>query len=369
MPTLLLLWGGIAAILSFGLSLFLGKWARKRNLAMAPPRKRDLHQKPIPRLGGLAIVKAFLAVLIILIIIFKDTGPVAFGFPYKVLGVSVDKRLLGIILATILLSAVMLRDDLKGVRPFWKLLTQIGAALILIAAGVGITYLNNPFGLTINLDTIKIPVQIGGSVYHLVLWADLLLVLWVVLLTNATNFIDGLDGLAASISMVAGVILILLSLKVGQTATALLSGILTGAIIGFLPFNLPPAKMFLGDTGSMFLGLMLAVLTVISGGKFATVLLVFGLVIIDAIYVVVKRIIAGKNPFTTPDKSHLHHRFLAAGLSPVATLIIIVLVSLAFGLAGLLLYGKIKIIMIGVLAIGSLAMFIALDKSKVRIKS
>jgi len=238
-------------------------------------------------------------------------------------------------------------------------------------AGVGITYLNNPFGLTINLDSIKIPLQFNSEIYHFILWADLFLIAWVVLLTNATNFIDGLDGLAGTLSFIAAIILIFLSLKIGQGATALLAAVFAGAIIGFLPFNLPHSlpqvKLFLGDTGSQFLGLMLAILTVISGGKLATVLLVFGLVIINSLYVVAKRIARGKNPFTTADRTHLHHRFLQAGFSQISTLIIISGASLLFGLSGLLLEGKIKILMIGVLTVFSLGLFAILDlKSQIK---
>jgi UDP-GlcNAc:undecaprenyl-phosphate GlcNAc-1-phosphate transferase len=151
-----------------------------------------------------------------------------------------------------------------------------------------------------------------------------------------------------------------------------MTAVFAGAIIGFIPLNLPlnaprslggggAAKIFLGDTGSMFLGLMLAILTVISGGKLATVLLVFGLVIIDALYVILKRILRGKNPLTTPDQSHLHHRFLRAGFTPAMSLILITLLSLSFGLAGLLTSGKLKIILIVILALFSILLFLLLD--------
>ena len=359
-------WAALAAIISFTLSWQLRKYAIRRKLAI-PPRERDVHNRPTPRLGGVAVVGAFLLVMI-LIAAFGGKSATDFGFPFAILGVSIDKRLLGILIATVFISLVMLRDDLKGVPAFWKFIAQIATGLILVVTGVGITYLNNPFGLTINLESIRIPVQIGANVYHLVLWADLLLLAWVGLLMNATNFIDGLDGLAATLSVVSGSILVALSLNVSQSATALLAAVFVGAVIGFLPFNLPAgrqacptAKMFLGDTGAMFLGLMLAVLTLITGGKLATLLLVFGLVILDALYVVAKRVAQGRNPFTTADQTHLHHRFLRAGFSPASTLIFITLYSLAFGLAGLLTSGKLKIELIGVLAALSIALFVYLD--------
>lgn len=352
-------WAVLAAIISFTLSWQLRQYAIRRKLAI-PPRERDVHNRPTPRLGGVAVVGAFLLVMI-LIAAFGGKSATDFGFPFAILGVSIDKRLLGILIATVFISLVMLRDDLKGVPAFWKFTAQVVTGLILVVTGVGITYLNNPFGLTINLESIRIPLQIGANVYHLVLWADLLLLAWVGLLMNATNFIDGLDGLAATLSVVSGSILVALSLNVSQSATALLAAVFVGAVIGFLPFNLPPAKMFLGDTGAMFLGLMLAVLTLITGGKLATLLLVFGLVILDALYVVAKRVAKGQNPFTTADQTHLHHRFLRAGFSPASTLIFITLYSLAFGLAGLLTSGKLKIELIAVLAALSIALFVYLD--------
>ena len=357
---MLLFWGILAAVLSFALTWWLKSYSLKRKITLAPLRDRDQHRIPTPRIGGAAIVASFLLVMVLIAIVLPVSAT-DFGFPFSILGISIDKRLLGILIATVFLSVVMLFDDLKGVPAYLKLASQIISAVILIGAGIGIIYLNNPFGLVIALDTVKIPFMIGASIYHFFLWADLLFILWVVIMTNATNFIDGLDGLAGSISLIAAVILIFLSLKVNQPATALMAAVFAGAIAGFLPLNLPRAKIFLGDTGSMFLGLMLAVLTVISGGKLATVLLVFGLVILDAIYVILKRIFRGKNPLTNPDQSHLHHRFLRAGFSPASTLIIISVISLLFGLAGLVSGGQIKIYLIGVLTILSLLLFIALD--------
>jgi UDP-GlcNAc:undecaprenyl-phosphate GlcNAc-1-phosphate transferase len=358
---MVIFWGALATIISFLLTWLIKNWALKNKVGLAGPRERDLHTKPTPRLGGLAIVGAFLLVGIILVALYADTGPVDFGFPYKTLGVAIDKRFLGILLATVFISIVMLVDDIKGVKPSYKLLSQIIAAFILILTGVGLVYFNNPFGNTIYLDSVKLPVQIGSDVFNLVIWADIILILWVVLLTNATNFIDGLDGLATTLGLIAFVILGILSYTVGQTATAVLSAITAGALIGFLPFNLPPAKMFLGDVGSMFIGLMLAVVSVISGGKLAALLMVFALVILNAIYVIARRIIKRQNPFTTPDQSHLHHRLLRLGLSPQATLFVLVVCSTVFGLIALLSYGQIKFYLLCLLSIIAFCGFFYLD--------
>lgn len=350
----------ISAVLSALLTYFSYRLATKHKLAMQKPRARDLHTKPISRLGGIAIVVSFLLVMIGFAL-FAQKSITDFGFPYEIFGFSIDKRLLGMLLASIFLSVVMLFDDLRGLPAYLKFLSQIAAALILILTGVGITYLNNPFGLAINLDTISLPVRIGTDVFHFVLWADLLFIAWVILLTNATNFIDGLDGLAGSLTLTASVILAIMSFQMGQGATATLALVFAGAIFGFLFFNLPPAKIFLGDTGSMFLGLILATLTFITGGKLATVFLVFSLVIIDAIYVIAKRLLKRQNPFTTSDQSHLHHRFIKAGLSQQATLLIVILFSLAFGLSALYLEPKLKIVSLVALSVLTVLMFISLD--------
>lgn len=369
---MIFLWLAIAAIVSSIASFAFFRWSQKTGLGQQEPRSRDAHKKPTARIGGFGIVGTFLILMVAVIILFGDRSWGDFGFPYKIFSVAADKRLLGILLATIVLSIIMVYDDLKGASAPIKLFFQIFSAVILIFAGVGLVYLNNPFGNTIYLDAVKIPLQIGVSTYHLVAWADLFFVLWVLMLTNATNFIDGLDGLAAILSLISISIIGVLSYSMGQMSTALMCAILSGAIIGFLPLNLPVggrAKMFLGDTGAMFLGLMLAILTVISGGKLATVLLVFGLAILDALYVIAKRLIRGKNPLTTADQSHLHHRFIRAGFSKLSTLGIITGFSLLFGLSGLMFTGRIKIYLIGILVIAAITMFYILDKKAQNSKS
>jgi len=362
------LWGILAAVISFALCLWTRNLALKKKLALAEIRDRDIHAKPIPRLGGVAIVLTFLVVMIA-IAFFAPKSWTDFGFPFAVLGVPIDKRLLGILLATVFISAVMLKDDLKGVPAYGKFLAQIFAGLILVFAGIGIVSLNNPFGNTIFLDSIKWPIKIGADTYHIVFWADLLLLIWVGLLMNATNFIDGLDGLAGGLGFIAAIILAFVSLREHQAATALMAAIFAGSIGGFLLLNVPPAKIFLGDVGSMFIGLMLAALTLISGGKLATLLLVFGLVILDALYVIARRLIRGKNPMTTPDQTHIHHRFLRAGISATSTLILLLGFSVIFGLIGLIFVGRLKLILLAVMAVISVGMFVVLDlKARTKLK-
>lgn len=349
----LLLAGGVSALLTVVVKNF----AHKKGW-VAAPRPRDIHQKPVPRLGGVAIFLSFLLIVILYNIISPGRFDF-FGFPYAFLGWHIDKRLFGILVAGLFLVATMVWDDIRGLRPWQKLLAQIITALIVIFFGIGINYLNNPFGLTIYLDQIKIPLTIAGVTYHFVLWADLLLIFWLVLMMNAVNFIDGIDGLASGVGGLAALVILILSLAplVNQPATALVAAIVLGAILGFLPFNFYPAKIFLGDSGAMFLGFILAVLSFIGGGKLATVFLVAGIAIVDGILVVLGRIFARRSPILA-DKSHIHHRFLKAGFSPRQTVIILWFISLLFGIIALEAGPKFKVLAAG--GLGALVVILAI---------
>jgi UDP-GlcNAc:undecaprenyl-phosphate GlcNAc-1-phosphate transferase len=315
-----------AAGISFVLTYAATKIGFKYGL-VSKPRARDIHKKPVPRIGGLAIFGSFLIVTLFCFLILKDKD---FGF-VKILGM--DRHLLGILAGGTAIAVTMLFDDIFGLRPWQKLSLQIFVALVVITSGIGINTLSNPFGEAINLNSIYIPIiTLHGVTYHFSLLSDLLTLVWIVGMMNVVNFIDGVDGLAGGISAIAAFAIYLLAVRVGslQSATALISIILSGAAVGFLLWNFPPAKIFMGDTGSMFLGFMLGVLPIISGGKLATAFLVLGFPIIDGLYVAVARAIRGENPLNTPDKTHLHHRFLRAGFTARQSIITLYLISAAF---------------------------------------
>ena len=153
---------------------------------------------------------------------------------------------------------------------------------------------------------------------------------------NVMNWFDGLDGLTGGLSTIAAVAMVFLALEpmVNQPATALLAAIVAGATLGFLPHNWNPARIFLGDTGSMFLGFMVGVFAIISGAKLATAALILGIPILDALWVIFRRLLAGQSPMKA-DKRHLHHRFLAAGFSPRATVLILYTIAALFGMIAL----------------------------------
>ncbi len=309
---------------------FLRRFCLKYKIALPPLRARDVHTTPTPRLGGLAIFLGFWLTTLLWHVL-KPESFSSFDFPFALFGFSIDKRLLGIILGSLVIVTAMAVDDIKGLKPAQKLFWQILASLIVIASGVGIDYITLPFLGNVPLDGLQIPITLGSTTYHFSVFADLFLLFWLLLLMNSVNFLDGLDGLATGLSWVAALTIVLLSLKpiVNQPATALLALILFGAISGFVPLNWHKAKMFLGDSGSMFLGFILGVLSTISGGKVATLGLVLGLPILDALVVVARRILKGENPFSTADQTHLHHRLIKAGLAvPQAVLFYVALSAL-----------------------------------------
>lgn len=290
------------------------------------PTTRDIHKSPIPRIGGLAIMLSFVTVAIFIFVVFSSQ----YNFSgQKFLGL--DKTFLAIIAGGVIISLAMLLDDIYRLKAWQKLLIQIFVSLIVVILGVGIDSLTNPSGGFWNLNTFTF--NVGGFSHTFSLWADLLTIVWLVLMMNVINFVDGVDGLAGGLSAISAIVVFLLSISqaVNQPSTAMLSIVLLGAVLGFLIWNFPPAKIFMGDSGSMFLGFMIGILPLISGGKLATIFLVLGFPIVDTFFVAINRLTKGKNPFTTPDKTHLHHRFLNAGFSQRQSIFSLYVVSAVFG--------------------------------------
>ena len=211
----------------------------------------------------------------------------------------------------------------------------------MVGFGVAIGTISNPFGGYFNLRNLVIHTSIG----EIFVWADLFAVIWIVGMINVVNWLDGLDGLAAGVSGIAALSLFFLSLTpiVNQPAVALISIILAGSVVGFLLFNFSPARIFMGDAGSMFLGYSLAVFAMISGGKITTAFLVLGFPILDGLWVILRRIYSGVSPWTS-DRKHLHHRLLDLGLTQRQVVLILYLLTIVFGMAAYLSgsMGKLK---------------------------
>jgi len=290
----------LALLVSSGLSFLLTKAGKV--LALDLPGERRLHRKPIPRVGGLAMWVTF---VVLLPFFAQLTLPV-----------------MGFLVGLTFIFLVGLIDDFVQLPAFYKFTSQILGALILVLFGISIHSLTNPLGGT----------------FILPFWLDLsLTVAWTVTVVNAINFLDGLDGLAGSVSFVAALTLGVLSLLVfvAQPQTTILSVILAGAILGFLFFNFHPAKIFMGDSGSHFLGYTLATLAIISGGKIATAALVLGVPLIDFFWSFWRRIRQGRSPVDR-DLEHLHHRLLKSGLTQGQVVVVFVFLALFFGIAALL---------------------------------
>lgn len=258
------------------------------------------------------------------------------------------KYLIGLFIAGGLIMVGGYLDDKHNLKPSRQIVWPILACLAVIASGVGIAYITNPFGGVLNLDRISIKIfTINNIPYYFTLFADLFAFVWLMGMTYTTKFLDGLDGLVAGITTIGSLVLFFLSLDkvVAQPETALLAIILAGAMAGFLFFNFHPAKIFLGEGGSLFAGFMLGVLSIISGAKIATALLIMGIPILDVLWVIIRRtFFEKKSPFGTADKKHFHFRLLDAGLSHRQAVLLLYFISVLFGLSALFTAGRQKLI-------------------------
>jgi UDP-GlcNAc:undecaprenyl-phosphate GlcNAc-1-phosphate transferase len=306
----------LALIISLVITPLVRRVALHYGIIDRPDFQRKVHKYPVAYLGGVAIFAGFLI-------------PVLAFLP-------LSRRLWALLIAIALLLVVGVVDDIKGLSPWIKLGWQVFAALIVLCGGIGIVSITNPFGNTIILDWGRFAINFGSLHFHITPVGNLLSVLWMVGMINIINFIDGLDGLACGVSSIAALVIFLLSIspKVGQPQVALLAIILTGAAVGFLPYNFFPAKIFMGDGGAYFLGLTLALLAIYSGGKLATAGLVLGFTIFDGVWAAIRRLMQGKSPFKA-DKNHFHHLLLDVGLSQRQAVLILYAIASLFGLIAL----------------------------------
>ncbi|MBQ8690322.1 MAG: undecaprenyl/decaprenyl-phosphate alpha-N-acetylglucosaminyl 1-phosphate transferase [Phascolarctobacterium sp.] len=279
----------LAMFVSYVLTPYIKKLAFKIG-AVDRPDNRKVHKKIMPRLGGLAIYIAFMI------------GCVA--------SMEITWDIFGILLGGTLIVALGVADDVYQLPAKVKLLGQIAAACVLVIFDIRIEWVNNPLGGYFYLDMLSIPFTI----------------FWVISFTNVVNLIDGLDGLAAGVSAIASLTVILVAVQMGYFHVAILTAALAGAIIGFIRYNFNPATIFMGDTGSMFIGYMLAAISVYGAVKTAATIalivpaIALGLPILDTAFAIMRRYVNGR-PIFQPDKGHLHHRLLATGMSHKETVL------------------------------------------------
>ena len=308
-------------LLSAALTRFVCKYAMSRGWVDKPDSRRHLHSNPVPRLGGIAICLSFMAVAGGGLAYFRLVD-FAYSFPAWTLA--------GILGPALMVFLVGLYDDLHPLGPYWKFGLQALAAALLYLGGFGIRRIDLIFFGHDLRTAVGLPLTI----------------LWVVLITNAFNLLDGLDGLASGSAIFSTLVLFATSLAVGSTAISFLAVVLAGAILGFLRFNFHPASIFLGDSGSLFIGFMLSALALAGSQKAPTMVAVaipvvgLGLPILDVVIAVLRRFIGGK-PLFRGDDDHIHHKLLKRGRSHREAVLILYGVSAGFAMLSLvLLHGQ-----------------------------
>lgn len=286
----------VSAVVSVVLTALLRRLAIARGWFDLPSEARKVHTRPIPRIGGVAVAIAFFVPVLALSL---GHGLVADPDP-----------LLGLLGGAAVLVIVGLVDDLVGLSAWQKLPLQVLAAVFAYSQGLQIHSIGNPFGAPIELGWLALPVTL----------------VWIVGVTNAINLIDGLDGLAAGVSLFAVLTLFVLAIVNGNAIVGLTAIALAGALLGFLWHNFNPASIFMGDGGSLFLGYTLATTAIWGSTKSSTVvsllipLLCLGLPIADTSLAILRRVARGR-PMFSPDRDHIHHKLLARGMSPRRTVL------------------------------------------------
>ncbi|MEA1974078.1 MAG: MraY family glycosyltransferase [Bacillota bacterium] len=283
------------------------KIAKRINAIDLPKGERKIHAKPIPRLGGIAI---FVSTLITMVYYSN--------YSFNII--------LGISLGAIVIVITGILDDVYDLPAKIKLLMQIIAAIIVVSFGIRIEIFTNFFASTgyINLGILSMPLTI----------------FWIVGITNTVNLIDGLDGLAAGIAIIASFTLAYIALINNRVETATLLVILAGSSLGFLPYNFNPAKVFMGDSGSLFLGYFLSVVSILGAVKGAAAITYFlpvlalGLPIFDTSYAILRRMI-NKRPIMEADKGHLHHKLLDIGFNHKKAVLVLYSISILLGITAI----------------------------------
>ena len=287
----------IAFVVSFALTPVVKILAQKVGAMDVPGEARRVHDHPIPRMGGLAIFLGF----IVSMLLFVD----------------ITQEVRGILLGSIIIVITGVIDDIISLRAWTKFLIQILSAVIAVLHGVVINVVSNP-----NVFSSQEAIVLG--------WLAIpLTVLWIVGITNSVNLIDGLDGLAVGVSTISCVTILVVALLVSEPNVALIVAALAGACIGFMPYNLNPARIFMGDTGSLLLGYVLATVSVLA----------LAVPLSDTLFAFCRRILHCQSPFHA-DRAHFHHKLMDLGLNQKQAVAILYAISATLGLAAVVLTTK-----------------------------
>jgi UDP-GlcNAc:undecaprenyl-phosphate GlcNAc-1-phosphate transferase len=320
----------LAAVTSGAVTPLVRRFALERGIIDRPSESRKIHTRPVAYLGGVAIFIGFIVAVMV--------------------AMSPSRQLGALLAGCLIMVAIGVVDDIRGLSPWVKLIWQIVAACVALAGGIGITSITNPFGGSIDLGYGRTAFDVAGFSFHITPIGNLVSLIWMVGLANTVNFLDGLDGLACGVSGIAAFIMFLVSVgpKVDQPAVALLAIILAGAAFGFLPYNFHPARIFMGDSGAYFLGLALAMLSIYSGAKLATAALVLGFPIVDALWAATRRLAKRTSPFRA-DRQHFHHLLLDVGMTQPQAVLTLYAVTLGFGIVALTIGSFAKLVALIVL--------------------
>lgn len=301
-----------ALVISFLMTPVVRTFAYKVGAVDVPKDARRMHKTPIPRLGGLAIF-------------------IGFMFSVLMLGsVRGNGQLQSILLGSVIIVVLGVVDDIMALPAMLKFVVQIAAALIPALNGVVIQAFSNPNIFSSSLYWVLGPLSIPFTV------------LWIVAITNAVNLIDGLDGLANGVSAISATTMLVIALLASEAEVAIVMAALVGACVGFMPYNLNPAKMFMGDTGATFLGYILATMSIQGLFKFYAVIsfavpfLILGLPIFDTAFAFIRRIAHGQSPMHA-DRGHIHHRLIDMGLNQKQAVATLYVISAMLGLSAVVL--------------------------------
>jgi UDP-GlcNAc:undecaprenyl-phosphate GlcNAc-1-phosphate transferase len=326
----------IAFLSALLLTPLVSRFARRFGFVDVPREPKHVHHTPIPRLGGAALFFPFLVAVLLTLLL-----PVERKDPLEI------HRLTGLLIGSAVVFGLGVWDDRRELGPLPQFAVQFVAAAIAVYFGITIWEIANPFG---GMMTFGPAVAVAFTLF------------WLMGMMNTVNWLDGLDGLAGGVTVIASVLLFAHSYRLGQYSVSILPLALAGCVLGFLPFNFHPAKVFLGTSGAVFLGFALGSLAIIGGAKMATALLVMGIPILDVGWQIIDRLRLGRSPLLG-DRGHLHHRLLDLGLSQRRVVLFFYLLCAAFGgLALVLASGLHKLLALLVMGVVALVVLIALAR-------
>jgi UDP-GlcNAc:undecaprenyl-phosphate GlcNAc-1-phosphate transferase len=322
--------GAAAAVVAYLLTPLAMRLATSSGAIDEPDSGRRIHVRSIPRAGGLAVVTAFVVVGLLALLL-QEQFEFFRVLPYRLRS---EAELLAVFGGALLAASFGFIDDKWQLRARWQFIFQLVLAGLAIALGLTIVAVNNPLDFLGGL--------LGGNTLTFAgIGAGLVTAIWIVGMINSINFIDGLDGLSTGVAIIAALTLGFVSFGYQssyQPIVALLCVVLAGALLGYLPWNFNPAKVFIGTTGVMVMGYLLAVLAILGSAKIAVALLILGVPIIDTFWIILRRLFTGRSPFT-PDRGHFHHRLLDLGLSHKGAVLLIYAITIVLAVVSLLLAG------------------------------